>query len=119
MSRYFIIAALLATNLSLSIGPYVRICNHGVFLAKCYLEMQTLTYGLSIRRSDTGLFPVVQCATLDMPYDVVWSQMECKALTFIATYRSIFITEIPSGLLNTCFTLTGTILNPSWSQTRC
>ncbi|UJR26543.1 hypothetical protein I4U23_007866 [Adineta vaga] len=119
LKYYLIISLLFFINITISIGGYVRICNRGGFLAKCYLEAQTFSYGLQIHRSDTGLFPVVQCSTLNIPYDIIWSQLECKALTFIATYRSIFIVEVPNGLLNSCYSITGTILDPSWSEIRC
>jgi hypothetical protein len=75
-------------------------------------EFQTLKY-------DTGLFPIFQCSRFDIPFDAVWNRLECNALVFIAIYKTIFTQEFSSELLNSCYTITGNILNPTWSQTRC
>jgi hypothetical protein len=72
-----------------------------------------------IFKYDTGLFPILQCSTIDLPFDAVWNRVECKALIFIAVYKTIFAEEFPSGLLNSCYIITGSILNPTWSQTQC
>ncbi|CAF1217378.1 unnamed protein product [Adineta steineri] len=120
MTKHFIFfLLLLLSNVDLSISNYIRICNHGVYLAKCYFESQRFTYELQIQRYDTGLFPILQCSKLEIPFDAIWYQVECKALAFIAVYKRIFIEEYSSGVLNTCYTISGTILDPTWSQTRC
>jgi hypothetical protein len=56
---------------------------------------------------------------MDIPFDASWTRLECKALTFIAIYSTIFTQEFTSELLNTCYVITGTTLNPSWSQIQC
>jgi len=56
---------------------------------------------------------------IDIPLDADWNRLECKALVFIAIYKTIFIEEYSSLLLNTCYTIRGSTLNPSWSRTRC
>ncbi|CAF0777059.1 unnamed protein product [Rotaria sordida] len=119
MSRYFIISLLFITNINFSIGSYIRICNQSIYLAKCYLESQSYTYGLQNYKYDTELFPIYQCSKLDIPFDAVWNYLECKALTFIAIYSTIFTQEFSSTIFNTCYTITGTILNPTWSEIRC
>ncbi|CAF0998626.1 unnamed protein product [Rotaria sp. Silwood1] len=119
MSKYFIIGLLFIINISFSIGTYIRICNQGVYLAKCYLESRSFTYGFQIQKYDTGLFPIFQCSRLDIPFDAVWTYLECKALTFIAIYSTIFTQEFSSIVLNSCYIIKGTILNPTWSETRC
>ena len=97
----------------------IRICNKGAYLAKCYLESRSLSFGLQIRRYDTGLFPVAQCSTLNIPIDAIWNRLECKALAFIAVYKSIFVQEFASAAFDYCYKITGTTLNPKWSQTHC
>jgi hypothetical protein len=106
-------------DITLSISTYIRICNHGFYLAKCYLELQSFSSGLEIRRYDTGLFPIADCPRFNIPVDVIWNRLECKALTFIATYSTIFTKDFSSELLNLCYTISGSILNPSWSKTKC
>jgi len=100
-------------------GVYIRICNHGGYLAKCYLESQASSYGFQIYKFDTGLFPILQCSKLYIPFDADWSRVECKSLAFIAVYKTIFTQEFSSELLNACYVISGTTLNPSWSQTHC
>ncbi|CAF3866626.1 unnamed protein product, partial [Adineta steineri] len=65
-------------DIILSIDGSIRICNSGVYLAKCYLESRSLSYGLQVRRYDTGLFPIAQCRTMEIPMDAVWNRLECK-----------------------------------------
>lgn len=97
----------------------VRICNQGGYLAKCYLQSQSMTYGRQMRRTDTGLFAVGQCETLDVPINAIRNRLECKALAFIAVYKSIFSQEFASPTYEYCYKITGTTLSPAWSQTRC
>jgi hypothetical protein len=106
-------------DLNYSIGIYIRICNHGAYLAKCYFESQPFSNTFANLRYDTGLFPVLQCSKFNIPFDAVWNRLECKALVFIAVYKTIFIKEFDFELLNTCYTLGGNILNPTWSKTIC
>ncbi|CAF2735980.1 unnamed protein product [Rotaria sp. Silwood2] len=116
---YFIEFHYYYLDINFSFGAYVRICNQGVYLAKCYLESQSFTYEIQIHKYDTGLFPIFQCSRLDIPFDAVWTYLECKALTFIAIYSTIFTQEFSSIVVNSCYTIKGTILNPTWSETRC
>ncbi|CAF0742963.1 unnamed protein product [Adineta steineri] len=109
----------LKINIILSTDGSIRICNSGVYLAKCYLESRSLSYGLQVRRYDTGLFPIAQCRTMEIPMDAVWNRLECKDLAFIAVYKSIFVQEFASAMYNYCYKLTGTTLIPHWSQTQC
>lgn len=97
----------------------IRVCNSGGYLAKCYLESRSPSYGFRIRRIDTGLFPVAQCETMDVPIDAVWNRLECKSLAFIAVYKSIFVQDFATSMFSFCFKLTGTTLNPHWAQTQC
>ena len=108
-----VLAALLAVDAS------VRICNHGGYLAKCFLESRSLSFGYRNRRQDTGFFAVTQCATLDIPVDAVWNGLECKELVFFGIYKSIFRQEFASSTYNYCYEITGTTLMPRWSQTSC
>ena len=94
-------------------------CNHGGYLAKCYLESRSVSSGYRIRRIDTGLFPVAQCSSLSVPIDATYNRLECKTLAFIAVYKSIFVQEFASAMYNYCYKITGTTLNPFWSQTQC
>ncbi|CAF3437377.1 unnamed protein product [Rotaria socialis] len=119
MWEHFLLDLLFIIHINLSIGAHIRVCNQGVYLAKCYLQSQTFSYGFQIRKYDTELFPIFQCTTLDLPLDSYWNYLECKALTFIAIYSTIFTQELSTSLLNTCYTIRGTIFNPTWSETRC
>ncbi|CAF1330334.1 unnamed protein product [Rotaria sp. Silwood1] len=119
MLKYFVISLLLISNTFFPIDAYIRVCNNGAYLAKCYLESRSPNYGFHIRRSDTGLFPVAQCSTMDTPMNAVWNRLECKALAFIAVYKSIFTQNFASAMFNYCYKITGTTLNPKWSQTQC
>lgn len=98
---------------------YIRVCNHGAYLANCYFESRSFTYAFQPFKYETDLFPVLQCSRIEIPYDSIWNRLECKALVFIAIYKTIFIEEYPTELLNTCYVLKGSILNPTWSQIRC
>ncbi len=106
-------------DIVLQTDAYIRICNSGAYLAKCYLQSRTLSYGFRTRHHDTGLFPVAQCATLDIPVDAFANRLECKTLAFIAIYKTIFVQEFASAMYNYCYKITGTTLNPHWSQTEC
>jgi len=106
-------------DIFVSINASIRICNDGVYLAKCYLESRSLSFGYQIRHYDTGLFPIAQCRSLDIPIDAVWNRLECKSLAFIAIYKSIFTQYFASSMYNYCYRLTGTTLFPRWSQTDC
>ena len=97
----------------------IQVCNKGAYLANCYLESRPFSYGFQIRRFETGLFPVGQCASLSVPADAVWNRLECKTLAFIAVYKSIFVQEFASAMYNYCYKITGTTLSPQWSQTQC
>jgi hypothetical protein len=115
MSKIFIIILLFIS----SNNAAIRICNDGAYLAKCYLESRSLSFGFQIRYYDTGLFPVAQCRSLNIPVDAVWNRLECKSLAFIAIYKSIFVQNFASAMYNYCYRLTGTTLIPRWSQTDC
>ncbi len=117
--NYILRIILVSLDIIFSIDASVRICNDGAYLAKCYLESRSLSYGFQIRRYDTGLFPVAQCRSLDVPIDAVWNRLECKTLAFIAIYKSIFVQEFASSMYNYCYQITGTTLAPHWSQTDC
>lgn len=106
-------------DVEFSMCIYVRICNQGFYLAKCYFESRTLIYGIQVIKYDTGLFPIFQCTRIDIPLESAWNYLECRALTFIATYQTIFTQEFTSELLNTCYETQGTIFNPTWSHTKC
>ncbi len=103
----------------IDIDASIRICNDGAYLAKCYLESRSLSFGFRIRHYDTGLFPVAQCRNLEIPVDAVWNRLECKSLAFIAIYKSIFVQYFASSMYTYCYQLTGTTLIPRWSQTDC
>lgn len=103
----------------LEINASARICNDGAYLAKCYLESRSMSYGFRIRYYDTGLFPVGQCRSLDIPVDAFWNRLECKSLAFIAVYKQIFVQEFASAMYDYCYRTTGTTLIPRWSQTQC
>jgi len=107
-------------DILISIDATVRICNDGVYLAKCYLESRSFSLiGYRLRRDDTGLFPIAQCRTLDIPVDAYYNRLECKSLAFIAIYKSIFVQEFASAMYEYCYQLTGTTLITRWSQTDC
>jgi hypothetical protein len=107
-------------DILISIDASVRICNDGVYLAKCYLESRSFSLiGYRLRRDDTGLFPIAQCRSLDIPVDAYYNRLECKSLAFIAIYKSIFVQEFASAMYEYCYQLTGTTLIPRWSQTDC
>ncbi|CAF1311886.1 unnamed protein product [Rotaria sordida] len=101
------------------IDASIRVCNNGAYLAKCYLESRPPNYWFRVRHYETGLFPVAQCSTIDIPMNAVRNRLECKALAFIAVYKSIFVQEFASAMFNYCYEITGTTLNPKWSQTQC
>ncbi len=101
------------------IDATIRVCNDGAFIAKCWLESRSLSFGFRIRYDDTGLFPVAQCRTMDIPVDAVWNRLECKELAFIAVYKSVFVQYFASPMYNYCYRITGTTLIPRWSQTDC
>ncbi|CAF0837424.1 unnamed protein product [Adineta ricciae] len=89
MSKYFIIILLL---IAINIAPtnaVIRVCNDGAYIAKCYLESRSLNFGFRVRRQDTGLFPVAQCATMNVPVEAFWNRLECKELVFIAIYKKL------------------------------
>ncbi|CAF3417198.1 unnamed protein product [Rotaria sp. Silwood2] len=119
MLKYFVISLLLISNSIFPTDAFIRVCNNGAYLAKCYLESRAPYYGFQIRRDDTGLFPVAQCSTMNVPPAAVWNRLECKTLAFIAVYKSIFKQEFASAMFNYCYKITGTTLNPKWSQTQC
>jgi hypothetical protein len=106
-------------DLNYSTSIYIRVCNHGAYLAKCYLESQAFGDTFASLRYDTGLFPVLQCSKFHVPFDAVWNRVECKALVFIGIYKTIFIQEFDYELLNSCFTIRGNILNPTWTPSNC
>jgi hypothetical protein len=106
-------------DLNYTTSIYVRICNHGAYLAKCYLESQLFGDTFASLRYDTGLFPVLQCSKFTVPFDAVLNRLECKALVFFGIYKTIFIEEFHYELLNSCYTLGGNILNPTWTQIHC
>lgn len=101
------------------IGEAIQVCNKGAYLANCYLESRPFSNGFQIQRTETGLFPVGQCASLSVPVDAVRNRLECKSLAFIAVYKSIFVQEFASAMFNYCYKITGTTLNPQWAQTQC
>ncbi|CAF1282585.1 unnamed protein product [Rotaria magnacalcarata] len=115
MWKHFLVDLLFITHINLSIGAHIRVCNQGVYLAKCYPQSKTFSYGFQLRKYDTELFPIFPCTTLDVPLDSYWNYLECKALTCIAIYSTIFTQELSTSFLNTCYTITGTIFNPAWS----
>ncbi|CAF1549225.1 unnamed protein product [Adineta ricciae] len=103
MSKYFIIILLL---IAINIAPtnaVIRVCNDGAYIAKCYLESRSLNFGFRVRRQDTGLFPVAQCATMNVPVEAFWNRLECKELVFIAIYKSIFVQEFASAMFSLDF----------------
>ncbi|CAF4310163.1 unnamed protein product [Rotaria magnacalcarata] len=91
----------------------------GGYLAKCYLQSRAADSARRNHHDDTGLFPVAQCRTMEIPVIAVLNRFECKSLAFIAVYKSIFVQEFASSIFNYCYEITGTTLNPKWSQTRC
>jgi hypothetical protein len=103
----------------LDIDASIRICNDGAFIAKCWLESRSLSFGYRIRYQDTGLFPVAQCRSMEIPIDAFWNRLECKELAFIAVYKSVFVQYFGSSMYNYCYQITGTTLIPRWSQTDC
>ncbi|CAF2129310.1 unnamed protein product [Rotaria magnacalcarata] len=119
MSKYFIISLLLISKCVVPIDGFIRVCNKGGYLAKCYLQSRAADSARRNHHDDTGLFPVAQCRTMEIPVIAVLNRFECKSLAFIAVYKSIFVQEFASSIFNYCYEITGTALNPKWSQTRC
>ena len=103
-------------DLNYTTSIYVRICNRGAYLTRCYLESQPFSDTFTSLRYDTGLFPVVQCSKFTVPFDAVLNRLECKALVFFGVYKTIFTKEFHNELFNSCYKLGGNILNPTWTH---